>query len=344
MKRQSRRAALRKRIAATRRELDDAIWDESTSSKQLAAASKSLEELVAIANLDRKADSLHAVVGLSLVLLYVAGVLGVLRVDEIPFHIKASASSMSIDVGGRSSQILRESVAAKSLVGDCLSGPIEILQSKEPASERSTNAVVELRIARLAVNQGAQIGIQTTDGCSRISVLSGIAELVASVRKTRGESLPNTLLCRLEERHSVRVCASEPLIFEIYDPELMALGEAMLTPDRFGRRWSPAVEHGELYLGSEAQPISLRPVHVLTITGTAGYRLVAGEKVGIQLDGMGTAQSLSLGGPAGEQRNLMPSVLKVFSRSPRLSGALTIVAAIIGTLLAVRDRWLALRT
>jgi hypothetical protein len=332
---------LRRRIAGVRAQLAAEI--EGGGGDELEKLVHQLGLLEGLARSRRRRRSIYWATGAVAAALLAALLLRFSLLERVDTALVAETRAFIVRTGPATANVLPRSV----LLSEITAPGQDFARCTDPArhSDVGCEPAVTLRLNTISLHAQTTAVIRKAGACVEIEVLDGGAGAAVSALRPAekgrrpAEAGPWTMASlALHPGESFSFCPLESATLQLRGITSVMVG------DRLGG--TPAEQE-------DAPSLAKGSLSILTTSGSTTFRETdiphLGELVnGVAIAWLGEPMGLSVVGQAktltvetgAHRRNLMPSRLDWVRGTPTLKAALAVLAAVFGTVVAVRERWL----
>jgi len=326
---------LRQRITETRKLLDVQLQQN----KEAAVVEKTVNYLGVLEDLargHRRRRSAFWAVGAVVVVLIAVTLLRFSALDRVDMALVAETRAFVFRNGQESVNVLPVGALLREVTAEGQA----LALCTDPRKLRPFPCKPEaaVRLNRLEVYRDATVAVRQTGSCFEVAVLEGGAKADVTALAPGGQGRWRFETLKMGPGESFGFCPTE-------GATLHGRGIAwMMVGDRTGiglaeQEDAPALSQASLSLPSVAKSERFLGTEILRFGGLENGVAVARLGSSIDLSLVAKARRLSVQtGLHG--RSLMPSQLDRILEAPKLKAALAFLTALLGTLVAVRERWL----
>lgn len=326
---------LRQRIGEARKLLAVQL-ERNEEAAEVEKTAKYLGVLEGLAHGRRRRRSILWVVGAVAVTLTAAILLRFLALERVDVALVAQTRAFVFRNGGESVNVLPVSALLREVTAEGQALALCTDPRKLRPFPCKPEAAVRLNL--LEIYRDATVAVRQTGSCFKVAVLEGGAKAEISALAPGGQGRWRLETLQMGPGEAFGFCPAEGATLHGRGIVWMMVG------DRTGiglaeQEDAPALSKASLSLPSVVKSEQFLGTEILRFGGLENGVAVARLGRSIDLSLVGKAKRLSVQtGLHG--RSLMPSRLDWMLEAPRLKAALGLLAAFLGTVLAVRERWL----
>lgn len=326
---------LRRRIVEVRRLLT-AQLEKGEGADEVEKIVRHLGFLEGLARVRRRRRSALWAVGAVAAALIAATFLRFSSLDQVETALVAETRAFVFLNGGQTANLLSTGVLLREVTAEGQ----DIALCTDPRKFRpyECKPAAALRLNTVEVYKGATVAVRQIGSCFEVAVFEGGASADVSALPPAGQGRWGLEDLEVGPGESFSFCPAEGATLHCRGIASMMVGDRMGS-GRADQEDAPALAKASLSIPSVSKSERFLGTEILRFGDLENGVAVARLSVPMELSLVGRAKRLTVE-TGSHQRDLMPSKLDWLLEAPKLKAALAFLAAILGAVVAVRERWL----